>query len=77
MTDRRETATLADLRQSKGLTRAMLAERLGMPPNTFASIESGRRALQPAVARAIAAELDITAEEIQAAHQRGIDAQAG
>jgi transcriptional regulator with XRE-family HTH domain len=61
--------SLADLRARKGLSQIRVAELLGIPRSTYSLIERGG-ILHEAVAARLAETLDVTVEEVAAAHTR-------
>lgn len=68
-----QRATLADLRWAAGLSKAAVAEKLGLQWNTWNAIERGLRAFRPEVAAHVASLLGTTVDVVMAAHQRGLD----
>jgi transcriptional regulator with XRE-family HTH domain len=61
--------SLADLRARKGLSQIRVAELLGIPRSTYSLIERGGILHEAVVAR-LAETLDVTVEEVAAAHAR-------
>ncbi len=65
--------TLSDLRVRAGLTKAVLAARLGMSRSTWHLVEIGKRKLRPQVATATARVLRMSVRRVREAWQRGVD----
>jgi transcriptional regulator with XRE-family HTH domain len=71
------TATLADLRARRGLTKAAFAEKVGLTWTTWDAIERGRQPLRPGLVARAATILEVDEDAIRAAHVRGTAEHAG
>ena len=68
-----DALTLADLRLRARRSRVELAGAAGVSYDTWYAIETGRRRLTGDVAARVAAVLDVTVDELRAAHDRTRD----
>jgi transcriptional regulator with XRE-family HTH domain len=68
-----ETATVADLRVRRGLSKAALAAELGVSPASWDAIERGRRPLRDDLATRAARLLRVDLAELAAAQRRGLE----
>jgi transcriptional regulator with XRE-family HTH domain len=67
------TATLADLRLRRGLTKTSMAAELGLSAASWDSIERGRRGLRADLAPHAANVLAVDADTLEAARQRSVE----
>jgi len=67
------TATLADLRARRGVSKAAVAAHLDMTPGAWDAIERGRQPLRAGTARRVAELLEVDPEVVEPAWRRGLD----
>ena len=65
-----ETATLADLRARRGLTKTELAAQLGVPRHRYERVERGVRTLEEPLVAALAEALGVTVGVLASALER-------